>query len=552
MPSDLVFSSQPHAVKKKLTTADVLCLFDTDSEPFKLILSEEDSDWESDCLSHKSNLNNFNVEVVANNDFYVYSESPILFQDSSSVECSVTQYEKIKQEKIQCENQNENLFVEKNNCSFKTTLSVTCQTAFSQEFEDTLSKSFSEAYKSNWVQPVFDEIFTCIADSEKKISDLSFEKSTVIHYNIVACIVTCYPVRELWCKSKSCWQTMANIILGDYNNQYFRLVLWNQQCQSALSQCVGNLVYINQIQVSSFRGEVIFGLKPKSKMVTVCSLPVRNLNNFKQNIPFQNFVKLNSDWFRTTHNALCSNVLRSTLRTHDCEVHLCRIFELDCGKIVHVKVRLASISNISRNKNISPIVCVYNEEKPNFYCKLYLNGSSRGWVSLFKKYRHHLWEIRYVACVLTSNERMELHTTVFSTAESAYGEQPISADLFSSSRVEFWTANSHKQVIELVSGGKSGRIRCNSVCFDFIRTSSTDRRLSVNKSSSIKACQSWLEEVNKLADDSLIFELKCNFNRLLPSFVVQTTYDDLLQFLELQSLNPSHAQVKYLLLHNVC
>ena len=433
--SDIILSSQLDEEENHDTFFSALSVF-ADNGVFSLTLSEEDSDWESDeifaCKDNCKKERNV-VDYIFESNFsgsnYVCIESASNSEDLFTTEGEADTC-RIDDSQSQFENHKEILPSLTDKSSFTSPL-LKCETAYTQEEYDSCSLQSSNSdqlLEDGCSNSDYSQIIGLVKSSETRdFSDLSAVDINLPIHNLIACVIICYPVREIWCKTRRCWESISTILIGDFSNKYYKIVLWGKQCEHSFSQRSGNLIFISNAHLKTFRTEVFLSLKCFSQIVTVCNLPslqkMPTRRKCDVKMRFFRLIERNYNWLTNRHTILCSSFVKDVLYSHSTQTRFQSFADLTPGEVVHLTVRLASMQCQSKSNNDPFVVCVYSKVFPGIYRNLYLNGSSRSWVHFFKKYFHHSWEIRSIACCLASfTDDVELHTTVFSSAECKFDE----------------------------------------------------------------------------------------------------------------------------------
>ena len=561
MTSDIIFSSQL-VIDDERNAAITQYVSAVSDDTFTLALSEEESDWESSSNLCSSQCSTSNDESVL---------SPVCDIDEKDrrknsceklevLPCSNDLFEEkiITDDKKNKSNSCSSLVPETVECTEEAS-AIKCQTVSSQHLDSPeslfpnpllLREEMQWTDCSNLSMDInwrgYTEVISLVKQSSNPtLQDLAFQDDDSVLLNLTASVITCYPVREIWCKSQKRWQTMAALLLGDFNDKYIKLMLWGKQCHHALTQCSGNILYVDQVRGKLFCGELMLGLLHESTLVTICSAFSAARCNYKDDetidTKLQKSVNLNLDWFKTRHNALCVSPIKDILALTNGEVHFRSIAALHCGEMVHVTVRIASIQALNPAKNTPCIACVYNETNPGVFVNLYLNGSSRSWASLFKKFRNYMWEIRYVACCLSSlTDRVELQTTVFSAAACNYDEMPVP---FMISKKPIPCVSSYLQLTSFLKSLVSVSVLLTQLTIQSICVESPAKLLTIKQTNFSKAKQTFVTLINGNRVEALDFTLDCRFNTWEPHFTLKSSYEKILSVFGVSSLKTLNSQV---------
>ena len=438
-------------------------------------------------------------------------------------------------------------------------LSISCRTASSQDFQ------FSSSLTCSASVPVVDsdvdtsheknlQHVVCEAEAlfsktanNYRYRNLDFDCKKTTVYNLIACVIISHPIREIWCASKKCWQTMGALSLGDHTRKHIKLILWGKQCHHVLSQCSGNMIYINQVQVKSKYGELILGLASESKIITMCSaLSVKTLVTSQSKLDqLKNLVQINLDWFTADYSVLCRSPMKEILPLSCGEVEFHDLRNLHCGKMVHIAVRIASVdlNYCEKSKNTPCVVSVFSDTKPDFCIRLYLNGSSRQWMPLLRKYYDRQWEIRYVTSCLSDHDNVELHTTVYSSAECNYDDSLMNLNNILSRNIP--SVTSYDQLISLVKSQKSTQVSLCNISICSVCVNSLHFQQSINRSALtiMKIKRKLAAFLNKSNSRALLYSLNCCYEISNAIFTVWSSYDDFLTLLGISSLKSLHYQV---------
>jgi len=247
-----------------------------------------------------------------------------------------------------------------------------------------------------------------------------------IYENVVACVLHCYPVKEVWIKSRGCWQCMCVVLLTDSSGVCMKLTLWDSQCSYAFVIQSGDLILIQSAKVKRIMMENCLSLYRQS--VVICMGSAKTLFKLKTNNSLfrllndnckemlENIYK-NSTHFFNVYPSIFSHPVEIALPPRNQTKHheICRRL---CGKLINVQLAVVGVKrHKSDSKNAPNILYAHFSSNCVQFCQLYLHGSCSEWIKQFSVMRKHLWEFRNVACCTSSStDRLELHTTVFSSA----------------------------------------------------------------------------------------------------------------------------------------
>nr|CAB3266057.1 shieldin complex subunit 2 [Phallusia mammillata] len=406
--------------------------------------------------------------------------------------------------------------------------SIKCTTEFSETCTkqeiDNMSSSFASAGQSCTVETNDDFIdYSCLQSGQALLGSqniCTFEtmKINKPHQNFIVSVVNRFPVKEIWLKSQACWIAVCVIMLMDYNGLSCRLTLWREKCKYSLNMCFGDILFLNKISVKQSFDDIVMCMTAESKMINLgCakSLLQASLHGNLCEKFMCNVTKTAKSFLE--HYPLCTH---SMIRNFLCDGNpLTNVSNnlrdaLHPGRSVNVTVYIMGVKQSKFTDKKGPIlIYVSNDATTVNLQPLLLHGSATQWVKKLRQFHIYKWHFtNLICCDHQETGRIEMHTTVFSSADCLFDSEPSKGG----SEV-LLVATSFQELFYMAEHDCAETVLLNNLNVFSIQSSLTGQHISRRKTSQ-KQREEWLTHFS--SNNLGIYNLRCYFENHRHTFKV--------------------------------